>query len=115
MALSASLKLTSTKLIKKFGNPLTFEKVTQGDYNPATGQYEETIVTVNTYGVHEDMAGEHDGDMLVTFATDAAVDTFDRMTYFGADREILNLRKIGIEGNVIVYQAVVTGDARVKL
>jgi hypothetical protein len=114
MALSTALRKISKALRSKFGNPLTFERIVQGDYNPATGQYEETTVTVNTYGVHVDMAGEHDGDMLVTFYAEEEVDSFDRMTYFGADREILNLRKVGMEGSVVIYQAVVTGDARVK-
>jgi hypothetical protein len=114
MALDAALKKIARLLTRRFGNPLTFERVTQGAYNPATGTYAETVVTENTYGVHEDMAGEHDGDMLVTFVTDEAVDAFDTMTYFGASREIKNLRKIGMFGRVVVYQAVVTGDARVK-
>lgn len=114
MALSKSLKKLSAKLIAKFGNDLTLSKITQGDYIPSLGKSEESIIKIITKGVDKDYLGEHSstGDMKITFVSDVAVDAFDKCVYRGKEREIINIQEVGMENLTIIYEIIVTGDAR---
>jgi hypothetical protein len=114
--LARTLKKTAKKLINQFGNDLTLKQITEGAYNPATGQPALTIVTVVTKGIDEDIiSGEHEGDMTLTFVSDTVLDAFDKAVYRGKERDILAISQVAIQNSTIIYQAIVTGDAKVQV
>lgn len=114
MGLAPSLKKVSAKFIKQFGNDLILTKVTEGAYNPATGEAAKTTTTITTKAIDEDYISEHSaaGDMMVTFVSDVEVDAFDTATYRGRTREIKPIKQVAIQNSTIIYQAVLSGDAR---
>jgi len=114
MALSNTLKKVSAKLIKKFGNDLTLTKIIKGVYDPLQGTTVDSIITINTKGTDQDYISEHSqaGDMKITFVSDEKLDAFDKCTYRGTEREIKSIQEVGMENLTVIYQIIVTGDAR---
>lgn len=115
MALSPTLIKQAKKLINKYGNTLVLKKITQGVYDPNTGESVDVVDSINTKGIDEEGFGENEGDMVVTFYTDNVIDAFDKVDYRGKERDIIAINQISIEDTTVVYQAIVTGDAREKV
>lgn len=114
MALSKTLKKVSAKLINKFGNDLVLTKITEGAYDPSLGASATAPVIVTTKGIDEDYISEHShsGDMKITFVSDTEIDAHDKCTYRGADRVIKSIQQVGMENLTIIYQIIVSGDAK---
>ena len=49
MTLDATMRPLASQLLKKFGKPVTFKKITQGSYDPLTGSVSTTVQTKSIY------------------------------------------------------------------
>lgn len=116
MGLSATLKNTAESLINTFGNTLVLSSIVEGAYDPLTGAPAQTITTITTKGIDEDYISEHSqaGDMRITFVSSTVIDAYDRATYKGKDREIKSIKQLNMTDETIIYEIIVTGDARVQ-
>jgi hypothetical protein len=51
MTLDAKMRSLATNLLQAYGKAVTFKRITQGSYNPATGSVSTTTVTSTVYTI----------------------------------------------------------------
>lgn len=108
MALQKTLKNVATKLIAKFGRDVTHVTVTEGEYNPDTGESTakaETTIKgfISTYSHRDYNAVIAIGDAPMLTTTEVKID--DEIIIDSKRYSITLVTSTPLESGIVVYEA----------
>lgn len=111
-AFSTSLSDAATSLLTNFGESVTFERVTEGSYNPSTSDVGASTTTTFTGYGHPGPFSNNEIDGELIRATDISLITKvstepqegDTVTLSSTEYRVMSVTKLRAQGVNIVYR-----------
>jgi|TARA_R100000458_G_C8196015_1_gene188109 hypothetical protein len=111
MGLASSLRSVAKKSLAKFGDDVTFRRITTGTYNATTGNIAETASDTTVSGLIEDVNVREVNELVqaddrkVTIAASALTNTpttTDRVVIGGVSHQIIRIKTITDGGTTAI-------------
>lgn len=115
MTLSTRMKATGQKLLEKYGQSITFTRVTEGDFNPMTGDTEPSVTTTfSAYGspipftqseIDGTLIQQQDRQIWLEINDNSSVPVIgDAATISGTAYRVLNVNSYVVQGLTVLYR-----------
>ncbi len=106
-------------LLAEFGDSGTLQQITQGEYDPETGERPESIVEVQLHYVQENFSLQDidtglvaSSDLKVTFATptmDTSVNATNNLVlYTGTVTNLTDIKPVTTQNGIVIYECTAT-------
>ncbi len=111
MSLASGLNTTALRLINKYGNDMTLNKVVKGTYNPATGKTgADSVTNISIKGTFELFTSDEikgsilQGDIKVLLVTTETIDTSFKLVFNGKSYSVIDIVPSIAQNLIIIYQ-----------
>lgn len=112
----AATAATALRLLQRFGAAATLKRTSAATYDPATGTSAETVTSLATTAAVFDYPQKYvdgtlilSGDKQAYLAATQEPKQGDRLTWDGADREVVAVKAIAPAGVPVLYEAQIRG------